>query len=131
LAAECQRALEAKDYAGARATAAEALQLDPQYEEAWVAFGMASVRLGEPDKARQAYERALALHQSSERQRRPDASQVYQEVFLLSLLSRYTEAQELLRRARADFPTDPQLSTLADLFPEFIQGWGGWTVKSP
>ena len=33
LGAECQRALEAGDYAGARATAAEALHLDPQYEE--------------------------------------------------------------------------------------------------
>ena len=131
LGAECQRALEAGDYAGARATAAEALHLDPQYEEAWVAFGMASVRLGQPDKARESYERALALHRSSAGRTRPDASQAYYEVFLLSLLSRYGEAEALLKRARADFPTDQQLSTLADLFPEFVQNWGHWTVKSP
>jgi tetratricopeptide (TPR) repeat protein len=131
LASQCKAALVAKDYAGAQTAAAAALRLDPQYEEVWVAYGMASLRLGQEDRARQSYERALAVHQSREIKAKPDASQLYQEIYLLLLLHRSFEAESLLNRACAAFPNDRPLSTLSALFPEFKQNWEPWMVKSP
>jgi len=129
LGGESQAALNAKDYSLAKAAAAEALQLDPQYEEAWVVYGMASLRMGETDRARQSYERALAAHQARESQSPPDAGQAYQKIILLSLLGRTADALALLNRARSDFPNDEQLTTMAAHFPEFQQKWQEWMAK--
>jgi hypothetical protein len=131
LASQCKAALNAKDYAGAQTAAAGALRLDPQYEEVWVAYGMASLRLGQEERARQSYARALAVHQARELKSKPDASQVYEEIYLLLLLGRTFDAESLLNRACAAFPNDRPLSTLSALFPEFKQSWQPWAVKSP
>jgi tetratricopeptide (TPR) repeat protein len=129
LAAQSAAALEAKDYATAQKSAAEATRLDPQFEEAWVGYGMASARLGQADQAREAYQRALALHDTRLRQGTPQASQVFYEIFLLSLLGHADAAESLLQRARAIFPDDPQISILASHWTEFQRLWEGWTVK--
>jgi len=131
LASQCKAALVAKDYAGAQAAAAAALRLDPEYEEVWVAYGMACLRLGDADRARRSYERALAVHQARERKGNPDAGQAYEEIYLLLLLGRSADAEALLNRACAAFPNDRALSTLSTLFPEFKQNWEAWTVRSP
>jgi tetratricopeptide (TPR) repeat protein len=131
LAAECQTALGAGDFGKAQDAAGEAVRLDPQFEEAWVAYGMASVRLGQADRALQAYERALAVHQAREGQGLSDPAKLYQEIFLLSLLGRSNDAAALLQRAHAKFPDDQQLSNLATLFPEFLQTWATWAAKPP
>jgi Flp pilus assembly protein TadD len=129
LAAESATALNAKDYAKAQTAAAEATRLDPQFEEAWVGYGMASARLGQADRARDAYEHALALHQARMLLASPDAGQVFQQIFLLSLLGRAGEAETLLSRARLVFPADPQISMLASNFSQFQKLWAGWAVK--
>jgi len=131
LAGECAAAPSHRDFAKAQTAAAQATQLNPQFEEAWVGFGMASVRLGQSDLARAAYGRALELHQTRRLQAPPDAGQVYQEIFLLSLLGRSAEADALLKRARAEFPNDPQIITLSGNFAQIKQTWELWTVKSP
>lgn len=57
-AASC-RAL--RDYAGARASLARALELNPRYADAYVSLGLLHRQTGHPDEAIAAWERALAL----------------------------------------------------------------------
>jgi Flp pilus assembly protein TadD len=113
LASEIATAMNAKDYAKAQTPAAEATRIDPKFAEAWVGYGMASMRLGQPDHAREAYERALALHQARHRRNPSDANQVVQQIFVLTLLGRAAEAEKLLKQAHTDYPNDQQIAQLA------------------
>ena len=130
LASESALAMNAKNYSKAQALAAEATNIDPQFAEAWVGYGMASVQLGQTNRAREAYERALALHQARHRQNPSDANQVFQQVFLLSLLGRSGEAEALLKQARIDYPNDQQIATSATNFAEVRHSWEGLIVHS-
>ncbi len=130
LASESAAALNAKDYAQAQTLAAEATSLDPQFAEAWVGYGMASVRLGQTDHARQAYEQALSLHQARHRQNPSDANQVVQQIFLLTLLDRSAEAETLLKQARTDYPNDQTIAKLAGDFAATKQGWQNLAVEA-
>ena len=126
---EAYAALDRKDFASAHQAAAEALNLDPKYEVAWIAYGMASLGLKQPDRARQSYERALALHQAREGHAPRTPDEAYEEIYLLSLQSRDADAVDLLRRSRQDFPDDVQLANLATLYGENQKAWEGWKVK--
>jgi tetratricopeptide (TPR) repeat protein len=126
---EAYAALDSKDYAAAHQAAAEALELDPKYEVAWIAYGMASLGLKQPERARQSYERALALHQAREGRGPRNPEEAYEEIYLLSLLGRDADAVALLRRARQEFPNDVQLANLATLYSENQRAWDGWKVK--
>jgi|WetSurMetagenome_2_1015567.scaffolds.fasta_scaffold938603_1 Flp pilus assembly protein TadD len=130
LASESAAAFNTKDYAKAQTLAAEATNADPQFAEAWVGYGMASVRLGQTNQARQAYQQALTLHQAHHRQNPSDADQVVQQIFLLTLLGRPTEAEALLEQARMDYPNDQTISKLAGNFAEIKQGWDSLAVES-
>jgi Flp pilus assembly protein TadD len=130
LAGESAAAFNAKDYVKAQTLAAEAAGIDPQFAEAWVGYGMASVRLGQTDHARQAFERALLLHQARHRQNPSDANQVVQQIFLLTLLGWPAEAETLLKQARADYPNDQTIAKLIGDFAATKQGWGSWTVEA-
>ncbi len=130
LLTESTAALHAKDYAKARTLAEQATRLAPQFAEAWVGYGMASVCLGEMDQARAAYERALSLHQARHRQNPTDANQVVQQVFLLTLLGRSDEAETLLKQASNDYPEDDQIAKLAKSFKASQQGWQDWKVEA-
>jgi Flp pilus assembly protein TadD len=130
LAADSVVALNTQDYTKAQKLAAEATRLDPEFAEAWVGYGMASVKLGQTDRARKAYERALSLHQARLHQNPSDSDQVFQQIFLLALLGRSDEAESLLRRAHSDYPSDRQISTLAGDFPAAKRGWESWSVKT-
>jgi Flp pilus assembly protein TadD len=113
LANESATAMNAKDYAKAHTMAKEATRIDPQFAEAWVSYGMASVSLGQTNQARHAYERALSLYQARHIQNPSDANPVFQQVFVLTLLGRPTEAQTLLKQAHADYPNDQQITLAA------------------
>ena len=123
-------AFVAKDYSKAQTLAEQATSLDPQFAEAWVAYGMASVQLGQTDRARDAYGHALSLHQAGHRANPSDANQVSQQIFILSLLGRSDEAAALLKRAEAEYPKDEQISKLAENFTEAKQGWASWSVEA-
>jgi Flp pilus assembly protein TadD len=121
--------LNAKDYAKAQTLAERATSIDPQFAEAWVGYGMASVRLGQTDHAREAYERALSLHKARHLQNPSDAKQVFQQIFLLTLLGRQTDAEALLKQAHTDYPSDQQITKLAGDFTAMRQGWQSWMVE--
>jgi tetratricopeptide (TPR) repeat protein len=129
LASESATALNAKDYAKAQTLARQATSIDPQFAEAWVGYGMASVRLGQTDHARDAYERALSLHQARHLQNPSDANQVVQQIFLLTLLGRPTEAETLLKQAHIDYSSDQTITKLAEDFTATKQGWQSWMVE--
>ncbi len=130
LASESAAALNTKDYAKAQTLAEQATSVDPQFAEAWVGYGMASVRLGQTDRAREAYEQALSLHQARHQQNPSDANQVVQQIFLLTLLGRPAEAETLLKQAQADYPSDQQIANLAKNFTTTKQGWQSWMVEA-
>ncbi len=130
LPAEFATAMNANDFGRAQSVAAEVTRQDPQFAEGWVADGMASARLGQPDRARQDYERALALYQDKSRQNPSDANPVRQQIFLLALLDRPAEAETLLAQARSNYPNDSQVATMAQNFTEMRIGWTNWMVKS-
>jgi tRNA A-37 threonylcarbamoyl transferase component Bud32/tetratricopeptide (TPR) repeat protein len=128
--ADIAAAINTKDFAKAQSLAAEATRQNPKFAEAWAADGLASARLGQVDRARQAYERALLLYQDKSRENPSDANSVLQQIFLLTLLDRSTEAAALLENARKSYPDDEQLAALARHFSELRPGWTNWTVKS-
>jgi len=130
LASESAAALNAKDYAKAQTLAPQATSIDPKFAEAWVGYGMASVRLGQADQARAAYEQALSLHQARHRKNPSDATQVVQQVFLLTLLGRSADAEALLKQAHTDYPTDQTITWLAGDFTKTKQGWQSWVVEA-
>ena len=109
--------------------ARQATSIDPQFAEAWVGYGMASVRLGQTDQARQAYERALSLHQARHLRNPSDANQVFQQIFVLTLLGRQADAETLLKQAHTDYPSDQQITKLAGDFTTMRQGLQSWMVE--
>lgn len=123
LAAESAAAFIARDDVSAQKLAAEATRLDPEFAEAWVTYGMASIRLGQAERAREAYERALSLHETRHREHPAGSNHVAQQIFLLALLDRTAEAEALLQRARADYPNDPQVTRLAEHFAGAKDDW--------
>lgn len=130
LAGQGVAALNAQDYTTAQTLAGEATRLKPQFAEAWVLMGMASVKLGQVDRAREAYEQALSLHQERLRQNPSDAHQVIQQIFLLGLLGQADAAESRWQRAQMDFPGEPQLEKLAGDFAAFKESWEEWRVES-
>jgi tetratricopeptide (TPR) repeat protein len=130
LAGESAAAFNAEDYSKAQALAAEATRLKPQFAEAWVAYGMASVRLGQTDPAREAYGQALSLYQARHRQNPSDPDQAFQQIFVLSLLGRQADAEVLLKQSRIDYPQDQPLARLAQDFAGAKEGWAGLTVEA-
>jgi len=129
LASDSATALNVKDYAKAQALAKQATDIDPKFAEAWVGYGMASVRLGHADQARVAYERALSLHQARHLQNPSDANQVVQQIFLLTLLGRQADAETLLKQARTDYPSDQTITKFTEDFTTTKQGWQSWMVE--
>ena len=130
LASQSAAALNAKDYSQAQSLAAQATHIDPQFAEAWVGYGMASVRLGQTDRAREAYEHALSLLQTRHGANPSDANQVLQQIFVLSLLGRSGEAEAMLKQAQAGYPNNQQISKLAENISEAGQGWASWSVEA-
>jgi len=130
LASESAAAMNAKDYNKAQTLAAEATRLSPDFAEAWVEYGMASVRLGQVDQARRAYERALSLHQARYRQDPSDANQVCQQIFVLTLLDRSSEAEALMEKARAAHASDSNFAAFAGHYSEAKKEWSNWQVAT-
>jgi Flp pilus assembly protein TadD len=129
LANEATAAFNRKDYATAQAKDEHAVRLEPGFAEAWVGYGMASARLGQTNRARRAYERALSLYEKRRRQNPSDANPVSQQIFLLVLLGRPGDAQALLQHARTNYPNDRQISTMEAHLAELGQGMERFEVR--
>ncbi|MGP8201053.1 MAG: protein kinase domain-containing protein [Limisphaerales bacterium] len=123
-------AIQTNDFAKAQSMALEATRQDPLSAEAWIADGMASARLDQSDRARQSYERALALYEKKSHENPSDANSIFEQVFLLTLLNRSADADSLLEQARKNYPDDDQLSALARHFSETKAGLTDWMMHA-
>lgn len=129
LAKDGAAAFAAKDFYKAQQLAAEAANLDPEFAEAWVANGMALVRLGKSDEAKATYVKALELYQARQKRNPADADSVVQQIFLLTLLGRPAEAKTLLDQAHTSFPADPQIGKLIKNYDETRRAWESLAVS--
>lgn len=123
-------AFKTMDYAKVQSLAAQAPKVYPEFAEAWVGFGMASVRLKQTDVARKAYERALSLYQVRQRANPDNANNELQQIIVLSLLGRTDKAAALLKQAQSDYPNDPQISRLAENYPSITDGLANLSVQA-
>jgi tetratricopeptide (TPR) repeat protein len=99
----CARAGRSRE---ARETVDWAFRCQPPEPEAWVALGMALDRLGEPDRALMAFEKARSTGSAG-----PEAD--IGKVLLLARAGRRQEALRALADARASFPSNPAWDDLA------------------
>lgn len=129
LASAGATALNAGDYLRAQSLSAQATRVQPDFAEGWVGYGMASARLGQPERAREAYERALSIHKARYEQNPSDANQLCQQVMVLTLLGRTAEAETLLEGARAAHADDPQYATFAAHYAETKKAWKAFAVS--
>jgi Flp pilus assembly protein TadD len=110
LAARAAEAIVDKEYEKARSLLEEAVSLKPDFAEAWVGHGQSCALMGDSVSARESYERALELHSQRYREDSRDANQLVQQVFVLFLLGRETQARDLLAQGLEAHPADEQLN---------------------
>ncbi len=101
------------EYEKARSLSEEVVHLRPDFAEAWVLHGKSCVLEGDTASAREAYERALQLHAERYRTNPEDTSQLAQQVYVLLLLRRDTEARALLTQGLEAHPADERLTLLS------------------
>jgi tetratricopeptide (TPR) repeat protein len=92
------------DSATAERLLSEAIALDPSFCEGWVGLGMLKLRRQDIPGAKSAYEKALTLHAAKDS---PSSSyHLLQQVFILRLLRRDSEAASIYAEASRRFPED-------------------------
>jgi tetratricopeptide (TPR) repeat protein len=100
-------ALRQKDYRKAADLFAKATAAYPEYDAAYDNMGVAFVNLGQPDKARAAFQHAVKLNDKN-----ADADRNYSRLLISD--EQYATAKELLQKALMVEPQDPSsLSLLA------------------
>lgn len=106
------------DFGEAKLWTEIAVQLQPDFAEAWVCKGMAAMGLGDLVMAKESYEQALALHVARHNADPTNANEATQQVFALHLLARHDEAQDLQREMLVKHPEDKTLKSMGD----FVKG---------
>ena len=101
------------EYEKARSLSEEAVRVRPDLAEAWVLHGKSCVLEGDTATARKAYERALQLHAERYRTSPEDTNQLVQQVYILFLLHRDSEARALLTQGLEAHPADEGLTRLS------------------
>ena len=122
-------AYNAKDYDKVQTMAGQATRDDPKYAQAWMEYGMASVRLGQMDKARHAYEQALSLFQSLHRKDPSNAKAMYEQAVMLLLLGESDKAEITLKQASIDYPADQNIAYLTKHITQAQQNFKSETVE--
>jgi beta-lactamase regulating signal transducer with metallopeptidase domain len=101
------------EYQAARESLLSALQEKPDFAEAWVAYGMASSKLKDYKQTKTAYEKALKIY-SDKYLNNPDANCLIQQVHILSLLNKDSEAEKLIDDGKLKYMQDDQFRLIAE-----------------
>src|SRR5690606_8911556 len=86
-----------------------ALEAAPQSAEGWVAKGIAHINLRQGDLAKASYERGLAELEARLRSDPWNKETYIQQAYVLMLLRRHEEAENVIRFARQRLGDDPDL----------------------
>jgi tetratricopeptide (TPR) repeat protein len=122
-------AYNAKEYEKVQTMAGQAISDDPMYVQGWMEYGMASVRLGQMDKARHAYEQALSLFQVLHREDPSNAKLMYEQAIILLLLGESDKAEITLKQAHTDYPADKNIAYLTKNITQAQQNFKSETVE--
>jgi len=122
-------AYNAKEYKKIQTMAGQATRDDPKYAQGWMEYGMASVRLGQMDKARHAYEQALSLFQVLHREDPSNAQAMYEQAVMLLLLDESNKAEVTLKQARIDYPTNQNIAYLTKHITQAQRNFESITVE--
>lgn len=110
---QCILAMNKREYKRSRQFGAVAVQMKPDLAEGWIACGMASVKLKDYAYAKKCYETALGLYERSY-EKKQNASDIQQRVFVLMLLNREKDAAALLDSGMKRFGVDKELKLLRE-----------------
>jgi Flp pilus assembly protein TadD len=103
-ASEAQFALTVRDFARAETSLAKAAELTPDEAALWVNLGAARMKQGKREAAKDAYRRALAVHEGEAKQNKTDPHAWLEQVYVLALLGRSDDARAKLDKAAKAFP---------------------------
>jgi len=121
-------AYNAKEYQKVQTMAGQATRDEPEYAQGWMEYGMASVQLGQMDKARHAYEQALSLFQVLHREDPSNGQAMYEQAVMLLLLDESDKAEITLKQARIDYPTNQNIAYLSEHISQAQQNFKSITV---
>ncbi|MHC4212050.1 MAG: tetratricopeptide repeat protein [Planctomycetota bacterium] len=109
------------DFGKTRDLLEQAVALDPAFAEAWVGLGMVYLKLGDSAKARDAYEKGFSLHEHNYKEDPNDANQLIQQIGVLLLLGRDSQAKKLVAEGSLKHRGDSQFDIIAttDFFNDF------------
>jgi tetratricopeptide (TPR) repeat protein len=113
LVSEAQFAMQIREFKRAEELVQRAIDLREGQPEYWVTLGMARRRQDNKPGARQAYEKALGMHQARYKaDKAPE--ELAQQAFVLALLGRTGDAVKLLEKGLKDHPDSAAYKKMAD-----------------
>ena len=109
LISEAEFAQTIRELARAEKLLTQACALEFDNGKTWISLGMIRVRLGRKPAAKEAYETALQAYEEAYALE-PKSAQLYlQQVYLLALLGRMTEARSVLADIQKKHGADPEV----------------------
>ncbi|MBI5689556.1 MAG: hypothetical protein HZC55_05615 [Verrucomicrobia bacterium] len=115
-AAEAGFAVNLRDWARAESLYAQAAQLVPDNGGYWTSLGSMRMRLGNKSGAKDAYQRALKVHEreAGTEAFKDDPGPWLNQVYLLALLGQAGEARTVLEKAAKKFPKDREVRSFIE-----------------
>ncbi len=106
VAAQASEAYNQQDYPESARLCRIAIELQPDFAEAWVSLGLSLWKQQQPDAANAAWETALKLHEARFSADSSHGNQLLQQIFVLSLLGRHERARELWEIGHTRYPAE-------------------------
>lgn len=106
LASEADFAMTLRDLPRTEALLSKVVALCPDTGEYWANLGAVRMRLGDREKAKSAYQSALAAYKDAAKLEPKNTEVILQQVYMLALLGRVDEARKLVEQTQKKFPED-------------------------
>lgn len=107
LASEADFAMTLRDFPRTESLLDKIVTLCPDNGEYWANLGAVRMRLGHREKAKSAYQSALAAYQEAAKLEPKNTEVILQQVYILALLGRVDEARKVVEQTQKKFPADP------------------------
>lgn len=114
LASEADFALTLRDLPRTEALMTKVVALCPDNGQYWGTLGAVRMRLGEREKAKNAYQSGLDAYKEAAKLEPKNTELILHQVYMLALLGRVDDARKLVEQTQKKFPEDL-------LIREFVQ----------